>query len=113
MPRELAWQFTDREGHFLSESSVYRILKAYDSNSRQQSPWFLSRSPNALAPGIEPSVDRRARAGVERGDEAGRWPMRPTARHRLFRNSCSRVLDGPPINETKYTPAAAWAERSA
>jgi putative transposase len=29
-PRELAWQFTDREGHFLSESSVYRILKAFD-----------------------------------------------------------------------------------
>lgn len=29
-PRELAWQFTDREGHFLSESSVYRILKADD-----------------------------------------------------------------------------------
>jgi putative transposase len=29
-PRELAWQFTDRESHFLSESSVYRILKAYD-----------------------------------------------------------------------------------
>ena len=28
-PRELAWQLTDREGHFLSESSVYRILKAY------------------------------------------------------------------------------------
>ena len=29
-PRELAWHFTDREGHFLSESSVYRILRAYD-----------------------------------------------------------------------------------
>jgi putative transposase len=29
-PRELAWPFTDREGHFLSESSVYRILKTYD-----------------------------------------------------------------------------------
>ena len=29
-PRELAWQLTDREGHVLSESSVYRILKAYD-----------------------------------------------------------------------------------
>ena len=29
-PRELAWQFTDREGHFLSESSAYRILKAAD-----------------------------------------------------------------------------------
>ena len=26
----LAWHFTDREGHFLSESSVYRILRAYD-----------------------------------------------------------------------------------
>jgi transposase InsO family protein len=29
-PRAVAWQSTDREGHFLSESSVYRILKAYD-----------------------------------------------------------------------------------
>ena len=29
-PRELAWQLTAREGQFLSESSVYRILKAYD-----------------------------------------------------------------------------------
>ena len=29
-PREGAWQFTDREGHFVSESSVYRILNAYD-----------------------------------------------------------------------------------
>jgi len=28
--RELAWQLTDRTGHFLSESSVYRILKAHD-----------------------------------------------------------------------------------
>ena len=29
-PRELAWQLTDRDGHFLSESSVYRILRAHD-----------------------------------------------------------------------------------
>jgi transposase InsO family protein len=28
--RELAWELTDRTGHFLSESSVYRILKAHD-----------------------------------------------------------------------------------
>jgi putative transposase len=29
-PRELAWTITDKCGYFLSESSVYRILKAYD-----------------------------------------------------------------------------------
>ena len=29
-PRELAWKVTDGEGIFISESSVYRILKSYD-----------------------------------------------------------------------------------
>ena len=28
--RELAWQVTDNEGWYISERSVYRILKAYD-----------------------------------------------------------------------------------
>ena len=28
--RQLAWYITDTEGYFLSESSVYRILRAYD-----------------------------------------------------------------------------------
>lgn len=29
-PRELAWKITDAEGYFISESSVYRILKSFD-----------------------------------------------------------------------------------
>ena len=29
-PREVAWYFTDTEGYFISESSTYRILKAFD-----------------------------------------------------------------------------------
>jgi putative transposase len=29
-PRQLAWQFTDQQNYFISESRVYRILKAYD-----------------------------------------------------------------------------------
>ena len=29
-PRELAWHVTDEYGYYISESSVYRILKAYD-----------------------------------------------------------------------------------
>ncbi len=29
-PRQLAWYITDHVGYFISESSVYRILKQYD-----------------------------------------------------------------------------------
>jgi transposase-like protein len=36
--RQLAWQITDTEGYFISESSVYRILKGFDLIS---SPVFM------------------------------------------------------------------------
>jgi putative transposase len=29
-PRQLAWHLTDTEGYFISETSVYRILKSFD-----------------------------------------------------------------------------------
>jgi hypothetical protein len=29
-PRELAWHITDTRGYYISDSSVYRILKAHD-----------------------------------------------------------------------------------
>jgi len=37
-PRQIAWHFTDTEGYFISESSVYRILKGFDLVA---SPAFL------------------------------------------------------------------------
>jgi transposase len=41
--RELACQMTDREGYFLSESSVYRILKGYDLVTQPVSRVFGQR----------------------------------------------------------------------
>ena len=40
-PRELAWHITDAHGYFVSESSVYRILKAHDLIT---SPQFMVMS---------------------------------------------------------------------
>ena len=52
-PRELATRFTDTEGYFVSESSVYRLLKAHDltpalpsSSSRRQTFQIQTTAPN-------------------------------------------------------------------
>ena len=34
--RRLAWQFTDQEGYFVSESSVFRLLKRAGTKSPDQ-----------------------------------------------------------------------------
>ena len=44
-PRELAFNIIDTEGYFLSESSVYRILKSYDLISPA---YILMSAGNAL-----------------------------------------------------------------
>ena len=64
-PRELAWQLTDREGHFLSESSVYRILKAYDLIPSLQRSSDMFRNAGALKG--RPQAPRRTPAQVTRG----------------------------------------------
>jgi len=52
--REIAWLFTDREQYFVSESSVYRLLKRFDRrmpehprSRRRRSRW--SRPPTRSA----------------------------------------------------------------
>ena len=45
--RELAWHITDREGWFISESSVYRILKGFDLLT---SPAFMVLKAHAQFP---------------------------------------------------------------
>ena len=49
-PRELAFNITDKEGYFISESSVYRILKAFDLMT---SPAYIVLSP-ATSSNIQP-----------------------------------------------------------
>jgi len=46
-PRELAWYITDNEGWYISESSVYRILKSYDLVT---SPHFIVLSAHERFP---------------------------------------------------------------
>ena len=50
-PRQVAWRITDHEGYFISESSVYRILKGFD----------LVTSPDYIVLSAEDRFDRPTR----------------------------------------------------
>jgi hypothetical protein len=41
-PRELAVRFTDQKHYFVSEATVYRLLKAHDLISRRLMSWLIS-----------------------------------------------------------------------
>ena len=49
-PRQLAWQITDTEGYFISESSVYRILKGFDLVSSTVERWFQRKTSTRSPP---------------------------------------------------------------
>ena len=49
-PRELAVQFTDSKGYFVSEASVYRLLKAHDLSPAQPS-CSRRRQPGPISSG--------------------------------------------------------------
>jgi len=91
-PRELACRITDREGHFLSESSVYRILKAYD----------LVASPARASP-------------AERSGTAERW-LRALRLDSTWRNAASPVWmematgcrAGPSVVSGRSAAAGQW-----
>ncbi len=54
-PRELAWQITDTQGYFISESSVYRILKRCDLIT---SPAYIVMSASRPVPASHPPCER-------------------------------------------------------
>ena len=52
-PRELAVRFTDTKGYFVSEASVYRLLKAQDLITRASA---MSRPPTSTSGVTRPSL---------------------------------------------------------
>ena len=49
-PRELAWFITDNQGYFISESSVYRILKTFDLITSPAYSFYLLRINLTIQP---------------------------------------------------------------
>src|SRR6185369_1742979 len=58
-PRELAVRFTDERKYFVSEASVYRLLKAHDREQTAR----MQLNELVLAEAVEPQVIPRAKIG--------------------------------------------------
>jgi len=72
-PRELAVRFTDEQRYFVSEATVYRLLKAHDLIVRRQNIWRNVRRRLAeVRPRLGFDVRRRS-CGVASAD--ARWSV--------------------------------------
>lgn len=78
-PRELAVTFTDQERYFVSEFTVYRVLKAHDLIT---SPAFIVQPSLSSLPQQSPeSPEQRLQIDVNDGEEepTGAVPVEPIA----------------------------------
>ena len=75
-PRELAVRFTDEKGYFVSEASVYRLLKAHDLIKPGGRQGEVERLGDIAGPhrGAELPGDDEAREVVEHGGEIAPAP---------------------------------------
>jgi len=76
-PRELAVQFTDTESYFVSEASVYRLLKAHDLIT---SPAFIViKAADEFRDKTTASVGRDRNPPCSRGSASCRFHRRAAA----------------------------------
>ena len=116
-PRELATRFTDTNSYYVSESSVYRLLKAHDLIGAQ--PSSSSRPPTSSRKRqLRPTSSGRPTSPISRSS-AGAGTTSPrssmTTRATLSLGSCARrcVPTTSPIHLSwRWWPQAATAPRS-
>ena len=80
-PRELAYRFTDEKRYFVSESSVYRLLKAHDLITSRA--YVLMSASDSLPP-KSATVLPQTLAGVRRGANAHNGAHQARLDHALY-----------------------------